>query len=75
MAKRRKEATGFGRRLRELRKARGLTQTDVGERLDMPQTVIARYEGGHTDPTWAMVLRIAKALGVKPNDFLEPGEA
>lgn len=73
VAKRRKEATAFGRRLREIRKAASLTQADVGELVNMPQTVIARYERGDMEPAWPTVLRFAKALNVTPNDFTEPG--
>jgi transcriptional regulator with XRE-family HTH domain len=64
-----REPSGFGARLRQLREAAGLTQEQLGERAGMPYQSIAKYERGAVEPTWPNVVKLAKALGVEPNDF------
>lgn len=72
VAKRKNEKTGFGARLRAIREASGLTQEQVAERSGMAYQAIARIERGDVDnPTWKTVQKLAEALGVKPNDFIE----
>lgn len=71
MAPRRKQVTGFGPRLRTLREAAGLTQTQLGERAGgMPYQAVAKYEREATEPSWSAVLRLAAALNVTPDAFL-----
>jgi transcriptional regulator with XRE-family HTH domain len=71
VAKRKKETTGFGARLRSIREAKGLTQEQVAERAGMAYQAVARIERGDADnPTWKTVQKLAEALGVEPNDFL-----
>jgi transcriptional regulator with XRE-family HTH domain len=50
---------GIGARLKSLREAHGLTQTEVARRLGFDQSVVSRYEKGTVPPT----------------DFLEGAEA
>lgn len=39
-------------------------------------STVAKLEGGHQEPAWPLVLALAKALGVTPNDFVpEEGPA
>jgi transcriptional regulator with XRE-family HTH domain len=47
---RRHLAGGFGRRLRELREARGLTQREVAERARISPEHLSRLETGHRRP-------------------------
>lgn len=62
----------FGRRLKAIREAAGLTQTQLGERVGMFGSVIARLELGQREPGWQTVLRLGEALGVGPEAFVEP---
>ena len=40
----------------------------------MHYQAVARYERGAAEPTWPVVLRLAKALGVELNDFASPAD-
>ena len=55
----------FGRRLKALREARGLSQAALGERANLTREYINKLEAGQHDPTLGALQRIAKALGVK----------
>lgn len=68
-AKRQPKET-VGDRIRQLRKARGLTQTELGEAVGVTQRVVTYYEneGGTLAPE--LLLKFAQALGVSPNDIL-----
>ena len=57
------EAVVFGRHLRELRLARGLTQAQVAERCGTMVPVISNLERGRTVPTLSTLLHLAVALG------------
>lgn len=48
--------------LREQRKALGLTQSELAERADVSQPLIARIEGGDVDPRLSTLRRIVSAL-------------
>src|SRR6478609_2255133 len=64
-------------RIREVRKARGLTLDDVARRCDpetTPQT-IGRLETGTRTVSVGWLNRIARALGVDAQDLVEGGEA
>ncbi len=54
----------IGESIRKLRKAKGLTQTELAEKLGTTQYVITNYERGANNPTAAKIPEIAKALGV-----------
>ncbi len=64
-----KPKTKFGQRLRELREAEGLSAAQLGERADMAPQTIAKYERGASEPMWAIVQRLASALGVSTDAF------
>jgi transcriptional regulator with XRE-family HTH domain len=71
VAKKRKGTpTGFGERLKTLRAAADMTQTELGVMCGMTYQAIARLERAENEPNWPTVLKLAKALGVEPNDFL-----
>jgi len=48
--------------LRERRNQLGLTQSDLAERADVSQPLIARIEGGDVDPRLSTLRRIVNAL-------------
>lgn len=54
----------IGTKIRELRKARGLTQRELGEKAGIAEPTIRRYELGKLNPKFETVQKIAKALNV-----------
>jgi transcriptional regulator with XRE-family HTH domain len=61
---------GFGKRLADLRKAMGLTQKELGERVGVSNRVIAYYEGETDYPPAHLVEPLAKALKVSSDELL-----
>lgn len=62
MIKRESDGTIFGRHLRELRLARGLTQQQLASLIDSNHPFISNMERGLTLPGLAMLVRLADAL-------------
>jgi hypothetical protein len=64
-------------RIREVRRARGMTLDDVARRCDPPTTpqTIGRLETGTRTVSVGWLNRIARALGVEAQDLVEGGEA
>ena len=56
----------LGKRIRELRVAKNLTQEDLSELTDIGASSISKIEGGYFHPTDENLERIAKALCVEP---------
>jgi transcriptional regulator with XRE-family HTH domain len=52
--------------LAEIRKARKLTQSDIAERLDRPQSFVAKYEGGERRLDVVEFVEVAEALETDP---------
>ncbi len=61
---------GFGKRLAALRKAMGLTQGQLGERVGVSYRVIAYYEGETDYPPAHLIEPLAKALKVSSDELL-----
>lgn len=64
------EAELFGRRLRELRKERGLTQEALAEAADLSGNYISDLELGRKVPSLTILVRLAQALGVGGPELL-----
>jgi transcriptional regulator with XRE-family HTH domain len=64
-------------RIREVRRARGMTLDDVAKRCDPPTTAqtIGRLETGTRTVSIGWLNRIARALGVDAQDLVERGDA
>jgi transcriptional regulator with XRE-family HTH domain len=62
----------FAGRLRELREAAGLTQTQLADKAGMKLGGVQNLEQGRTYPTWPTVLALAEALGVTCEAFTRP---
>ena len=64
-------------RIREVRRARGLTLDEVARRCEPPTTAqtIGRLETGTRTVSVGWLNRIARALGVEAQDLVEGGEA
>ena len=60
----------IGRRLRELRQRRGLTQTEIAEQLGIDQTLVSNYERGAARMHGALVAGFAKALKASADEVL-----
>ncbi len=58
------EALVFGRRLKELRKKRGLSQKELAAAIGVHQFQISKYETGAYFPTVGNVIEIARFLRV-----------
>lgn len=61
----------FGARLRALRRQAGLSQDDLSLRVAVWKSTIARIERGEQAPSWLMACRLAWALGVNVQAFLD----
>lgn len=64
----------FGRRLGALRKAKGLSQSKLAEKIGASQRMISNYERGHGRPRADLVTKMARVLGVSGEDMLIPKE-
>jgi transcriptional regulator with XRE-family HTH domain len=61
----------LGERIRELRKARGLTQEQLAELVEVEQKHVSRLELGKSYPTIERLEKIAEALNVQLKDFFD----
>ncbi len=59
-----------GENIKRIRKERGLTQQDLGDRLGMTQSAIWQFESDKTSPKLETVEKIAVALGVTAFDLM-----
>ncbi|WP_246094871.1 helix-turn-helix domain-containing protein [Streptomyces roseicoloratus] len=57
-------------RLAEARRAAGLSQDQVADRIGMERRSIQRYERGERDPRFTDLVRIADALGVPLSELV-----
>ena len=62
----------IGAKIREFRKARGMTQKELGEKSGIAEATIRRYELGKLNPKFETVKKIATALNVPAAIFFEP---
>jgi transcriptional regulator with XRE-family HTH domain len=67
----RKFLLAFGRRLAELRKARGLTQNEFADSLDISRLSLAYFETGRRWPRPVTLQKLAKKLGVTISDIFK----
>ena len=58
-----------GNKIKEIRKKKGLTQKQLGERLGVSQTMIAQYENGKRKPKLETLNKIASALDVSVSEL------
>lgn len=56
-------------KIAEIRKLRGLSQTELAERLDIDRTHLSKIENGKTRPSTRLLERIAAALDVTIKDI------
>ena len=58
-----------GGRIREIRKRKGLTQRELGEKIGVKHNTISSYENGTNEPEHDILFKLANALDVPINDF------
>lgn len=57
--------------LREIRKARGMTQKQVAERLERSVSTYQDWELGRRNPKLSSLLKISKVFGCNINDLID----
>jgi len=65
------EAVAFGEAVRERRRARGWTQEQLAERAGVAAIHVGFVERGENVPKLTLILRIAKAFGVRPGELID----
>jgi len=61
---------GFGRTVRQLRHALGISQEALADRANIHRTYIGGIERGERNPTLTTIVRLAEALRVPPARLL-----
>ena len=61
---------GFGERLGRLRKARGLTQAELGKKVGLSQRMVAYYEKEEAQPPGPMLIDLANVLETSVDELL-----
>ncbi|MGB3945974.1 MAG: helix-turn-helix transcriptional regulator [Candidatus Saccharimonadales bacterium] len=61
----------FGKRVRELRKAKKLSQSQLADKVGVDRSYIGLLERGERNPSLEVIADIAKALGTKPDILLK----
>jgi transcriptional regulator with XRE-family HTH domain len=64
--------TIFGRRVRQLRLRRGLSQEKLAELADLHRNYVGGIERGERNVALLNIIALARALRVKPAKLLEP---
>lgn len=65
------EVIQFGKKLREVRIKKKLSQGDVARTLGVHRSYISGLERGRRNPSLLTVHKVAKALGVSTNELLK----
>jgi len=60
----------LGKRLSMFRKARGLTQVEVAEKLGVSQAAVSEYESGGSSLSLESLAKVAKVLKVSADELL-----
>lgn len=62
----------IGRKVRSLRKGKGLSQEALAHEAGIAMRYLAGIERGEENPTLAILVKIASALGIEPKALFEP---
>lgn len=69
------EKNNIGQRIRQIRKARLLTQEALSEQIEIDPKSLGRIEKGDYYPALDTLLRLSTALNVSVKDFFEDDES
>lgn len=61
----------LGNNIKRIRKEKGMSQGDISRALNMDRGYISRVESGQKNPTISNIEKIAKALGISPDELLK----
>jgi transcriptional regulator with XRE-family HTH domain len=59
----------LGKRVRELRQERGYSQEMLAELASIHENHVRRIEGGTANPSYLVLMKLAKALAVPPGEL------
>jgi transcriptional regulator with XRE-family HTH domain len=65
----------LGKAIRQLREERGMTQETLAQEAGVTVGHMSMIERGHSNPTWATVKGIAKAIGVSMSELARLADA
>jgi transcriptional regulator with XRE-family HTH domain len=68
------EHAALGRAIRELRRGVGISQEDLADRAGLHRTYVGGIERGERNVSFANLLRVANALGIRPSELLARSE-
>lgn len=60
----------FGQVVKEIRLSKGLTQLEVADRFKSAESTMSKLESGQFNPSLLWILKLAKALEVKPAELI-----
>ena len=63
----------LGRRIKEIRKTRGMSQEALAERIEMSPQYLSRIEGGAQSPSVEMLTKLADSLEVEVWELFDFG--
>ena len=66
------ELVAFGRRVRKLREAAGMTQEELAHAAGLHWTYVGQIERGERNLTYKNVLKLARGLGIAPVKLMPP---
>jgi transcriptional regulator with XRE-family HTH domain len=67
-------STKFGKRMRELREAKTMTQAEIASLILKSVETVSNFERGKTLPGLRTLARISEVLGVEPSELLAFGK-
>lgn len=68
-------SVAVGRRIRALRRARGVTLAELARRIGTQHQNVLRLEGGAHEPLLGTLVKVARALGVRVADLVNDVDA
>jgi len=61
----------FGEKIKKMRQSKGLSQSDVANKLGADKSFMSNLENGRKNPTLKTILKLAKALSVSSDELLK----